>query len=134
MAFDQTSSIQDWRQLVEIALTGTTVRYARDPVTFDDGTVYDGRLLSMSSMMLSAGQLLDPRVTMPSLTLNLDNSDSAISDLMDTYEWSNKSVTVKVGQGTATADYSTVFIGTILSRAALSLTIPSLALTSTTSG
>jgi len=114
MAFDQTSSIQNWRQLVEISLTGKTVRYARDPVTFDDGTVYDGRLLSMSSMRLSAGQLLDPRVTMPSLTLNLDNSDSAISDLMDTHEWSNKSVTVKVGQGTDTDDYTTVFIGTIL--------------------
>ena len=114
MAFDQTSSIQDWRQLVEIALTGKTLYYARDPVTFDDGTVYDGRLLSMSSMTLSAGQLLDPRVTMPSLTLNLDNSDSGISDLMESYEWSNKSVTVKIGQGTAAADYTTVFVGTIL--------------------
>ena len=114
MAFDQTSSIQDWRQLVEIALAGKTLYYARDPVTFDDGTVYDGRLLSMSSMTLSAGQLLDPRVTMPSLTLNLDNSDSGISDLMESYEWSNKSVTVKIGQGTAAADYTTVFVGTIL--------------------
>ena len=68
----------------------------------------------MSSMTLSAGQLLDPRITMPSLTLNLDNSDSGISDLMETYEWSNKSVTVKIGQGTAAADYTTVFVGTIL--------------------
>ena len=114
MAFDQTSSIQDWRQLVEIALTGKTLYYARDPVTFTDGTVYDGRLLSMSSMSLTAGQLLDPRVTMPSLTLSLDNSDNGISDLMETYEWSNKSVTVKIGQGTTAADYTTVFIGTIL--------------------
>ena len=114
MAFDQNSSIQDWRQLVEISLTGKTLNYARDPVTFTDGTVYEGRLLSMSSMTLSAGQLLDPRVTMPSLTLNLDNSDNGISDLMETYEWSNKSVTVKIGQGTTAADYTTVFIGTIL--------------------
>ena len=65
-------------------------------------------------MSLSAGQLLDPRVTMPSLTLDLDNADSGISDLMETYEWSNKSVTVKIGQGTTAADYTTVFIGTIL--------------------
>ena len=36
MAFNDTSSIQDWRQLVEIELTGKTVRYARDAVTFDD--------------------------------------------------------------------------------------------------
>ena len=114
MAFDQTSSIQDWRQLVEIALTGKTLYYARDPVTFTDGTVYDGRLLSMSSMSLTAGQLLAPRVTMPSLTLSLDNSDNGIADLMETYEWSNKSVTVKIGQGTTAADYTTVFIGTIL--------------------
>ena len=45
MAFDDTSSIQDWRQLVEIELTGKTIRYARDAVTFDDGTVYEARLL-----------------------------------------------------------------------------------------
>ena len=114
MAFNPNSSIQDWRQLVEISLTGKTLRFARDPVTFSDGTVYDGRLLSMSSMTLSAGQLLDPRVTMPSLTLDLDNADSGISDLMELYEWSNKSVTVKIGQGTTAADYTTVFIGTIL--------------------
>ena len=114
MAFNPNASIQDWRQLVEISLTGKTLRFARDPITFSDGTVYDGRLLSMSSMSLSAGQLLDPRVTMPSLTLDLDNADSGISDLMETYEWSNKSVTVKIGQGTTAADYTTVFIGTIL--------------------
>jgi hypothetical protein len=34
MAFDANSSIQEWRQLVEIALTGKTLRFARDPVTF----------------------------------------------------------------------------------------------------
>ena len=33
---------------------------------------------------------------------------------MESYEWSNKSVTVKIGQGTAAADYTTVFVGTIL--------------------
>jgi hypothetical protein len=114
MAFNDTSSIQDWRQLVEIELTGKTIRYARDAVTFDDGTVYEARLLSMSAMTLSAGQILDPRVTMPSLTLTLDNSDSAISDLLDDYEFGNKRTTVKIGQGTASADYTTVFVGTVL--------------------
>ncbi len=114
MAFDDTSSIQDWRQLVEIELTGKTIRYARDAVTFDDGTVYEARLLSMSAMTLSAGQILDPRVTMPSLTLTLDNSDSAISDLFDDYEFANRRTTVKIGQGTASADYTTVFVGTVL--------------------
>jgi hypothetical protein len=114
MAFNDTSSIQDWRQLVEIELTGKTVRYARDAVTFDDGTVYEARLLSMSAMTLSAGQILDPRVTMPSLSLSLDNSDSAISDLLDDYEFGNKRTTVKIGQGTASADYTTVFVGTVL--------------------
>lgn len=114
MAFNDTSSIQDWRQLVEIELTGKTVRYARDAVTFDDGTAYEARLLSMSAMTLSAGQILDPRVTMPSLTLTLDNSDSAISDLLDDYEFANRRTTVKIGQGTASADYTTVFVGTVL--------------------
>jgi hypothetical protein len=114
MAFNDTSSIQDWRQLVEIELTGKTIRYARDAVTFDDGTVYEARLLSMSAMTLSAGQILDPRVTMPSLSLTLDNSDSAISDLLDDYEFGNKRTTVKIGQGTASADYTTVFVGTVL--------------------
>ena len=47
MAFDSTSAIQDWRQLIEISLTGKTVRYSRDPVTLTDGTYYDDRLIGI---------------------------------------------------------------------------------------
>ena len=120
MAFNDTSAIQDWRQLVEISLTGKTVRYSRDPVTLTDGTFYDDRLIGISSMALTAGQLLDPRFTMPSLTMTLDNADQAITDLLDEYAWANRSVTVKVGQGTNPSDYTTVFIGSVVFPAGIS--------------
>ena len=113
MALNTTSAIQEWRQLVEITLTGKTLRYSRDPVIFDDGTLYESRLLSMSTMTLSAGQLLEPRVTMPRMSIELDNADNEIATLLDTYEWGNQTVTIKLGQGTAPADYTTVFVGTI---------------------
>ena len=104
MAFDSTAAVQDWRQLVEISLTGKTVRYSKGGVTLTDGTVYDDRLIGISSMTLTAGQLLDPRFTMPSLTMTLDNADQAITDLLDQYAWANRNVTVKVGQGTNPSD------------------------------
>ena len=96
MAFNSTSAIQDWRQLIEISLTGKTVRYSRDPVTLTDGTVYDGRLVGISSMTLTTGQLLDPRFTLPSLSISLDNADGGIETLLDEYTWANRAVTVKV--------------------------------------
>ena len=114
MAFDSTAAVQDWRQLVEISLTGKTVRYSKGGVTLTDGTVYDDRLIGISSMTLTAGQLLDPRFTMPSLTMTLDNADQAITDLLDQYAWANRNVTVKVGQGTNPSDYTTVFIGSVV--------------------
>lgn len=121
MAFDSTSAIQDWRQLIEISLTGKTVRYSRDPVTLTDGTFYDDRLIGVSSMTLSAGQLLDPRFTLPSLTMILDNADGAISTLLDEYQFSNRSVTVKVGQGSVASDYETVFIGSVVFPSGISM-------------
>ena len=114
MAFDSTASVQNWRQLIEISLTGKTVRYSRDAVTLTDGTVYDDRLIGISSMTLTAGQLLDPRFTMPSLTMTLDNADGAIGTLLTDYAWANKTVTVKIGQGTNPSDYNTVFIGSVV--------------------
>jgi hypothetical protein len=114
MAFDSTSAIQDWRQLIEINLTGKTVRYSRDPVTLTDGTYYDDRLIGISSMTLSAGQLLDPRFTLPSLSMVLDNADGTISTLLDGYTFANRTVTVKVGQGTTASDYDTVFVGSVV--------------------
>ena len=113
MALNTTAAVQEWRQLVEVSLTGKTLRYSRDPVIFSDGTLYENRLLSMSAMTLSAGQLLEPRVTMPRMSIELDNADNEISTLLDTYEWGNQTVTIKLGQGINTSDYATGFVGPV---------------------
>ena len=121
MAFNSSASIQDWRQLIEISLTGKTVRYSRDPVTLTDGTAYDGRLVGISSMTLTTGQLLDPRFTLPSLSISLDNADGAIETLLDDYTWANRAVTVKIGQGTTASDYETIFVGSVVFPAGITM-------------
>ena len=113
MALNTTAAVQECRHMVEVSLTGKSLRYSRDPVIFSDGTLYENRLLSMSAMTLSAGQLLEPRVTMPRMSIELDNADNEISTLLDTYEWGNQTVTIKLGQGINSSDYATVFVGTV---------------------
>ena len=114
MAFNSNAAVQNWRQLVEITLDSGVVRYAKDTHTLSDGTYYDGRLLSISTLRLSAGQLLDPRIVAPSLQLTLDNADGTMLTAIDSEEWGNRQVIIKVGQGATSGDYEEVFRGRIL--------------------
>jgi hypothetical protein len=117
MAINLTGATDSWRTLVEIALTGKTVYLSNVGFVSDAGTVYEDKLLAVSPLRMFAGSLLSPQVVTANMTITINNAqdpvDSAqISDLLDTYEWANKAVTVKIGQGTDVAsDYATVFSG-----------------------
>lgn len=113
MALDLTQGTETWRQVIEIALDSGTVRYAFTDLVLDDGTFYEGRIRSMPVLRRSTGGFLDPRIVEPRLNITLDNADMAIRDSFDATTWANRTVTVKVGQGTAAADYSTVYTGTV---------------------
>ena len=114
MAFNDTSAIQDWRYLVEITLDSGVVRYSTDNHVLTDGTFYGARLLNVSTLRLSAGSLLDPRIITPSLSITLDNSDLSISAAIDAEEWGNRAVSIKVGQGQTPGDYQEIFAGVVL--------------------
>lgn len=120
MALDLTKGTEQWRQVIEIALDSGTVRYAFTDLALDDGTYYSGRIRSMPVLRRSAGGFLDPRIVEPRLSIALDNADMAIRDSFDSTTWGNRTVTVKVGQGTAAADYETVYTGSIAYPAGMS--------------
>lgn len=112
MALD-TSTTSNRHVLMEVALDGGTVRYADVGLVLDDGTVYEGRIRSIPSLRLSTGQILDPRLVSPSLVITLSDRDHVVRDSTDSEEWGNRTVTIKVGQGTDGNDYESVFVGVV---------------------
>ena len=113
MAFTGTSSTDNWHVLVEVALDGGTVKYADDDLAMDDGSTYDGRVMSIPVLRLSGGALLDPRMVSPALSIGLEDADRVVRNSTDAEEWGNRAVTIKIGQGTTIADYEIVFSGVV---------------------
>ena len=113
MALDLTGATSEWHVLIEVALTGGTVYYADQHLVLDNGTEYEGRISSMSTLRRTAGALLDPRFGKPSLEIVLHDADSAVRDSTDDKEWGNKAVTIKVGNGLAAANYDTLYSGVV---------------------
>jgi hypothetical protein len=113
MALDLTGGTSAFHVLIEVALTGGTVYYADQHMVLDNGTEYEGRIQSMSTLRRSAGALLDPRFGKPSLEITLQDADSVVRTSTDSEEWGNKAVTVKLGNGTTAADFDTIYTGVV---------------------
>ena len=114
MALTTTTTTEEWHVLVEIALDSGTLYIADDDLVFDNGTVYDGALLSIPSLSLSIGQILDPRIVSPSLSISLRDADDTYRNSHDAEEWGNRAVVIKVGQGLTIADYTEQpFVGVV---------------------
>ena len=113
MALDLTGATSEWHVLIEVALTGGTVYYADQHLVLDNGTEYEGRISSMSTLRRTAGALLDPRFGKPSLEIVLHDADSVVRESTDDEEWGNKAVVIKVGNGLAAANYDTLYSGVV---------------------
>jgi len=113
MAFDSSQTQASWHILMEVALDGGTVYYAETDLAMSNGVAYEGRISSIPALLLSTGQILDPRLVSPSLTVTLRDADHSVRDSTDSEEWGNRTVTIKAGQGTTIGDYETVFTGVV---------------------
>lgn len=113
MAFDSTSAASDRHVLIEFALSGTTYRVADKEMVLSDGTYYAGKILYVSPLKRTVGRLLDPRIQAPQMRIQLDNGDDSVRQQIDTYEFANATVTIKIGQGTTAGNYETNFIGVV---------------------
>lgn len=124
MAFDPTSSNREYRFYLKIELTGLTLYVSNDGFYLSDGTVIDGLVTGISPLSRSAGDILDPRLTLPRLNVQLDNRPNPngirLQDYFDLYTWANRTVTLYIGQGTTTTDFDAVFIGKVLHPAGTS--------------
>ena len=118
MPFDPNSNAQEFHCVIEIALDAKTFYLSFDYLTLDNETAYEGIITSMSPLSNSAGPILDPRLELPHLRIGIDNKTDTIDgsrfqDNIDQYDWANRTVTLKVGQGTAAANYETIFVGVV---------------------
>ena len=114
MALDTSAVAQDWRLLVEIELTGLTLKVAEEPIAMDDGSFYEGDLRDLNSIFQSAGQILAPKVQTSRFNFSLDNSEATYTTHFADYTWRNRTVTIKGGQGNVIADYEDVYVGRVL--------------------
>ena len=102
---------------IQFTLDGgsTVYRWGTRYETLDDDTAIDGLLSGLSRLSRSAGEIVDPRVLFPSLTVYIDNrpeeDGTRTQDLLETYEWANAPASLIVGQGMASSSYETIFTG-----------------------
>lgn len=112
MAFDTTTAASRRTPLMEIDLGSSTLRYSDESITLSDNTHYENRILSFPTIQLTLGRTVEATLRRPAVTVVLDNTDRAISDLFDANDgFAGKAVTLKLGSGTNVADYETRFVG-----------------------
>ena len=120
MAVDYNQLGINLRVLVEIALTGTTLRYSdtgndrtteQPDLNFGSDGRYEARA-EIGNLNTAFGSLSDPRQRMSTMQIKLNNLDEAL-DTHRSKVWQNRTVTVKIGAGNTFSDYTTEFIGQI---------------------
>ena len=120
MATDYNQLGINLRVLVEIALTGTTLRYSdtgndrtteQPDLNFGSDGRYEARA-EIGNLSTAFGSLSDPRQRMSTLNIKLDNLDAAL-DTHRSKVWQNRTVTIKIGAGQTFSNYTTEFIGQI---------------------
>ena len=121
--------------LLDIELASGTLRYATEDVPFVGGNFYEGRLAGVQGITEELSTLLRPLQRQGTLTLILDNITAAgASGFFDSSIdggsnfWPNTSVTVRAGEGTTFADYSTIFQGRIRLKDGIHRTLDTLEL------
>jgi len=121
--------------LLDIELASGTLRYATEDVPFVGGNFYEGRLAGVQGITEELSTLLRPLQRQGTLTLILDNiAADGTSGFFDssidggTNFWPNTAVTVRAGEGTTFADYSTIFQGRIRLKDGIHRTLDTLEL------
>lgn len=100
-------------QLARLSAT-STLRYSDIDLALSDGTLYEGRIRSMTPLRQDLGRLLEAQFVLPELTIDLHNGDDAVRVLLDANDnFVGRAVTLKMGQGTTAGDYETRFTGQI---------------------
>lgn len=113
MALNTTALANTWRKLVEFTLDSATIRYSDTDIALSNNTLYSGRVINISELRRSIGRLLDPKLQQPQMRVDLDNEDDSVRTTLDKYEFANRPVTIKLGQGNNASDYDDIFTGIV---------------------
>ena len=109
---------EEYHYLADIHLDTTTLHYADEDlvITHSDGTgiFYEGRLPASGVLVRDLGTFLEPKETISTFDLLIDNSDDSMAYLFDTYYWANRRVSLWIGHGGELEDYTELFRGNVL--------------------
>lgn len=115
MAFSPSGQSAEFHYLIEFVLDSTTLRYADEGISLQTGRLtgayYEGRLPQSGSLSRSLGTFLEPKETVSTFDVVLDNRDGVIQNLIQTNTFANRRVRVYLGQGSVKSNYSEVFTG-----------------------
>lgn len=115
MAFSPSGQSAEFHYLIEFALDSTTLRYADEGISIQTGRLtgayYQGRLPKGGSLSRSLGTFLEPKETVSTFDVVVDNRDGVIQNLIRANTFANRRVRVYLGQGKVKANYSEVFTG-----------------------
>ena len=115
MSFSASGKSGEYHHLVEFVLDSTTLRYADEGLSIQSGRTtgayYQGRLSSGGTLSRSLGTFLEPKETVSTFEVVLDNQDGAIQNLIRTHTFANRKVRVFLGEGKVKANYSEMFTG-----------------------
>ncbi len=117
MSLDFQTNETNFLSYILFTVDGTEYRWGTRYEELDDDTIIEGGLVGLSRLNSSAGEITDPRVLFPSLTVFIDNrpeeDGSRVQDLLEDFEWANAPAELIIGQGKAAATYEPIFTGFI---------------------
>lgn len=117
MAFTATAQSGEFHYLAEFMLDSTTLRYADTDLLLKTGTYtgafYQGRLGQSAVLSRNLGSFLQPRETINTFVLPVDNSDGVVSGVIRSATFANREVRLWIGEGKFKDNYSLVYRGTV---------------------
>ena len=115
MAFAPSAKSGEFHYLVEFSLDSTIFRYAEEDLSVQtsnaSGQFYEGRLPQTGQLVRDLGSVVEPRETIQTFSVVLDNRDGQIERNIEDYEWANRNVNIWLGEGVSKTNYSLVFPG-----------------------
>ena len=115
MAFNATAKSSEYHYLVEFLLDSTTLRFADSDISIQHsnttGYFYEGRLPESGTLSRSLSSFIEPKETLQSFDVKLDNTDEKIQEYIDSFTFANRNVNIWLGEGESKNDYSIVFPG-----------------------
>ena len=117
MAWNSTGQSGSFHYLVEFLLDSTTLNYADEDLSLQMtptlGKFYEGRLPRMGTLVRTLSTFLEPKESVDTFAVEVDNSDGDLQDKIKNMTFANREVRIYLGEDNVFNNYSRVFTGLV---------------------